>query len=187
MEVSSFSRRSWEVEWKGRYHFFEGIQGNFLNYGLWIGVQIWNYLHWGVRIQTISLLCALWNIGCLRATFGNSYTLLYVYNISGKLELAHAHYEASTMKLPSHSRPHPPPIVPIRSSHSSSKLKQCIQHHLSDLCVTIVATLPTKLVSATFLPRISFVIIMGRRDIGKLFVLPNSQNGSNSDYHDKIY
>jgi hypothetical protein len=31
------------------------------------------------------------------------------------------------------------------------------------------------------------VIIMGRRDIGKLFVLPNSQNGSNSDYHDKIY
>jgi hypothetical protein len=46
--------------------------------------------------------------------------------------------------------------------------------------------LPTKLVSATFLPRISFVIIVGKRDIRKLFVLPSSQNGSNSDYHGKI-
>jgi len=110
-----------------------------------------------------------------------------VYNISRKLELVHAHYEANAMKLPSHSRPHPPPVVLIRSSHSSSKLKQCIQLHLSYLFVTIVATLPTKLMSATFLPRISFVIIVGKRDIMKLFVLPNSQNGSNSDYHDKIY
>jgi len=39
------------------------------------------------------------------AEFGNSYTLLDVYNIFKKLELAHAHYEASTMKPPSHSRP----------------------------------------------------------------------------------
>jgi hypothetical protein len=29
------------------------------------------------------------------AEFGDSYTLLDVYNISEKLELAHAHYEAS--------------------------------------------------------------------------------------------
>jgi hypothetical protein len=29
--------------------------------------------------------------------FGNSYTLLNVYNIFEKLELAHAHYEANTM------------------------------------------------------------------------------------------
>jgi hypothetical protein len=36
--------------------------------------------------------------------FGNSYTLLDVYNISKKLELAHAHYEASIMKPPSCSR-----------------------------------------------------------------------------------
>jgi hypothetical protein len=35
------------------------------------------------------------------AEFGNSYTLLNVYNIFEKLELAHAHYEASTMKPPS--------------------------------------------------------------------------------------
>jgi len=37
--------------------------------------------------------------------FGDSYTLLDVYNISEKLELAHAHYEASTMGPPSRSRP----------------------------------------------------------------------------------
>jgi len=40
--------------------------------------------------------------------------------------------------------------------------------------------------NATFLPRISFVIIVGKRDIRKLFVLPSSQNESNSDYHGKI-
>ncbi len=46
--------------------------------------------------------------------------------------------------------------------------------------------LPTKLMSATFLPRISFVITMGKRDIRKLSVLPSSRNKNNSDYHDKI-
>jgi hypothetical protein len=50
-----------------------------------------------------------------------------------------------------------------------------------------MAIMPIKLVSATFIPRISFMIIMGKRNIRKLFVLPNSQNGSNSDYHNKIY
>jgi hypothetical protein len=49
-----------------------------------------------------------------------------------------------------------------------------------------VAILPTKLMSATFLPRISFVIIVGKRDIRNLSVLPSSQNGSNSDYNGKI-
>jgi hypothetical protein len=39
------------------------------------------------------------------AKFGDSYILLDVYNISEKLELAHAHYEARTMRPPSHSRP----------------------------------------------------------------------------------
>jgi hypothetical protein len=32
--------------------------------------------------------------------FGNLYILLDVYNIFEKLELAHAHYEANTMKPP---------------------------------------------------------------------------------------
>jgi hypothetical protein len=39
------------------------------------------------------------------AKFGDSYTLLNVYNISKMLELAHAHYEASIMKPPSHLEP----------------------------------------------------------------------------------
>jgi hypothetical protein len=55
--------------------------------------------------------------------FGDSYTLLNVYNMPKKLELAHAHYEASTMKPPSHSRPQFPPIAPTRSSHFSPKIK----------------------------------------------------------------
>jgi hypothetical protein len=50
-----------------------------------------------------------------------------------------------------------------------------------------MAILPIKLVSATFFPRIFFVIIMRKRDIRKLFALPSSRNGSNSDYHGKIY
>jgi hypothetical protein len=51
--------------------------------------------------------------------FGDSYTLLDMYNISEKLELAHAHHEAGIMRPPSRSRPQPPPVVPTRSSHSS--------------------------------------------------------------------
>jgi hypothetical protein len=57
------------------------------------------------------------------AEFGDSYTLLNVYNIFEKLELAHAHYEANTMRPPSCSRPHPPPVAPNRSSHFSSRAK----------------------------------------------------------------
>jgi hypothetical protein len=51
--------------------------------------------------------------------FGESYTLLNVYNISKKLELAHAHYEANTMRPQSCSRLQPPPIAPTKSSHFS--------------------------------------------------------------------
>jgi hypothetical protein len=57
------------------------------------------------------------------AKFGDSYTLLDVYNIFEKLELAHAHYEASTMRPPSRSRPQPTPTPPTRSSHSFSRTK----------------------------------------------------------------
>jgi hypothetical protein len=44
--------------------------------------------------------------------FGVSYTLLDVYNIFKKLELAHAHYEANIKKLPSCSRLQPSLVVP---------------------------------------------------------------------------
>jgi hypothetical protein len=57
------------------------------------------------------------------AEFGDSYTLVDVYNIFEKLELAHAHYEASSMRPPSRSRLQPTPTAPTRSSHSSSRTK----------------------------------------------------------------
>jgi hypothetical protein len=47
--------------------------------------------------------------------------------------------------------------------------------------------LPTKQMNATFLPKISFVIIVGKKDIRKLFILLSSRKGSNSDCHSKIY
>jgi hypothetical protein len=50
--------------------------------------------------------------------FGDLYTLVDVYNIFEKLELAHAHYEAITMRPPSHSRPQPPQATLTKSSHS---------------------------------------------------------------------
>jgi hypothetical protein len=55
--------------------------------------------------------------------FGDSYTLLDVYNIFKKLELAHAHYEVNIMRLPSCSRPQHPLITLTRSSHSFSRAK----------------------------------------------------------------
>jgi hypothetical protein len=118
--------------------------------------------------------------------FGNLHTLLDVYKIFEKLDLAHAHYATSTMRPPSCPRPRPPPATPTKSSHSSSGLKQCTWLHPSYLLATTIAILSTKLVSATFLSRIYFVIIVGKREIRKLFVLPSSRNGSNFDYHNKI-
>jgi len=110
-----------------------------------------------------------------------------VYNISEKLELAHAHYEASTMRPPSRSRPQPTPTAPIDHHILLQRLKRCIRLHPSYLLTTTMAILPTELVSATFLSRIFFVIIVGKKDIMKLFVLSSSRNINNSDYHDKIY
>jgi hypothetical protein len=102
-----------------------------------------------------------------------------VYNISEKLELAHAHYEAS--------------ITFKASTYTNSAnyillqgLKRCTRLHPSYLLATIAAILPIKLVSATFLLKISFVIIVEKRDIRNLSVLPSSQSGSNSDYNGKI-
>jgi hypothetical protein len=65
-------------------------------------------------------------------------------------------------------------------------LKRCTRLHPSYLLATTVAIMPIKLMSATFLPRISFVIIVGKTDIRNLSVLPSSESGSNSDYNDKI-
>ncbi len=55
--------------------------------------------------------------------FGDSYTLLDVYNISEKLELAHAHYEANIMRLPSRSRLQLPLATQTKLSHSFLRAK----------------------------------------------------------------
>jgi hypothetical protein len=66
-------------------------------------------------------------------------------------------------------------------------LKWWIRLHPSYLLAITMAILPTKLVSVTFLSKISFVIIVGKRDIRKIYVLPSSRNRSNFEYHSKIY
>jgi len=40
--------------------------------------------------------------------------------------------------------------------------------------------------NATFLPKIYFVIIVGKKDIRKLFILLSFWNENNFDYHSKI-
>jgi len=108
------------------------------------------------------------------AEFGDSYTLLDVYNISEKLELAHAHYEASTMRLHHVQGLNLHQLRQLNHHILLQGLKRCTQLHPAYLLATTVAILPTKLVSATFLPRISFMIIVEKRDIRNLSVLPSS-------------
>ncbi len=61
-------------------------------------------------------------------------------------------------------------------------LKWCTRLHPSFLLGTTMAIMPTKLVSATFLLRISFVIIMGNRDI-RQFWLPMQNLPTSSVAH----
>ncbi len=77
------------------------------------------YLHSLEGIPTLHAQVLQW----VFAEFRDSYILLDVYNISEKLELTHAHYEATTMKPTSHSMPQPPPTTPTISSHSSLRAK----------------------------------------------------------------
>ncbi len=60
--------------------------------------------HWYFRSLEGTLTLHVQVLQWVFAEFGDSYTLLNVYNISEKLELAHAHYETSTMRTPSCSR-----------------------------------------------------------------------------------
>jgi hypothetical protein len=104
--------------------------------------------------------------------------------------LAHAHYEASTMRLVLWGLHHVQGLnfhqLRQPNHHILQRLRRCTRLYPFYLLVTIVAILPTKLVNATSFPRISFVIIVGKKDIRKLSVLPNSRNKSNLDYHNKI-
>jgi hypothetical protein len=120
------------------------------------------------------------------AEFGDSYTLFDVYNIFENLKLVHAHYEASTMRPPSHSRSQPPPLRQPDHHILFQGLKWCTRLQPFYLLITTMVILPTKLVSVMFLLRISFVSIVGKKNIMKLFVLPSSWNENNSDYNGKI-
>jgi hypothetical protein len=77
------------------------------------------YLHSLEGTSTLHVLVLQW----VFVEFGDSYTLLDVYNISGKLELVDAHYEANSMRPPSCSRLQLPPARLTRSSHSSLRAK----------------------------------------------------------------
>jgi hypothetical protein len=61
------------------------------------------FVHWKILLHSMRKFCNGFFV-----KLGDSYTLLDVYNISEKLKLAHAHYEASTMRPPSRpmSQPH---------------------------------------------------------------------------------
>jgi hypothetical protein len=89
------------------------------------------------------------------------------------------------MRPISRSRPQPSPAVPTRSSHGSRAKVVHLIAPILPYC-NYYGNPAHKLVNATFLPRISFMIIVGKKDIKKLFVLLSSQNRSNSDYHGKI-
>jgi hypothetical protein len=61
--------------------------------------------HWYLRLLEGTLTLHAQVLQRVFTEFGDWYTLLDVYNIFEKLELTNAHYEASTMKPPSHLRP----------------------------------------------------------------------------------
>jgi hypothetical protein len=112
------------------------------------------------------------------AEFEDSYTLLDVYNISEKLQLAHAHYEASTMRPPSHSRPQPPPAALTRSSHYSSKAKS--MHLVAPILPSCnYWSNPIHKANECNIPSEDiFCDYYGKKDIKKLFILPSSSTGA---------
>ncbi len=79
--------------------------------------------HWYLRSLKGTLTLHVQVLQQVFAEFGDSYTLLDVYNIFEKLELTHAHYEANTMGPPSCSKPQPPLIAPTKLSHFSLRVK----------------------------------------------------------------
>ncbi len=109
-----------------------------------------------------------------------------MYNIFEKLELAHAHYKASTMRPPSCSRLQPPLATPTRSTHSSSMAK--VVHLATPILPSYnYCGNPAHKANECNIPSEDlFVIIVRKRDIMKLFILPSSHNGSNSNNHGKI-
>jgi hypothetical protein len=94
-----------------------------------------------------------------------------VYNISEKLELVHAHYEANIMRPPSHSKLEPPLARLIKSSYSSSRAKT---KHSSTAPIlpfyNYCGNLAHKDNECNIPSEDFFMIIVRKRDIRKLFV-----------------
>jgi hypothetical protein len=90
------------------------------------------------------------------------------------------------MRPPSRSRLQPTPAAPTRSPHSSSRTKTV--HSATPILPSYnYCGNPAHKASECNIPSwISFVIIVGKRDIKNLFVLLSFRDGSNSNYHDKI-
>ncbi len=109
-----------------------------------------------------------------------------MYNISEKLELTNAHYDASTMRPPSRSRPQPPRAVPTRSSHSSLRTKAV---HLSTPILpscNYCGNLAYKTSECNILFEDFFCGYCGKEGHQETVCFANSQNGNNFDYHGKI-
>jgi hypothetical protein len=91
------------------------------------------------------------------------------------------------MRPPSHSKLQLPSVTPTISSHFSSRAK------VVDWATPILPSCnycgnPAHKANECNIPfKDFFFIIIGKKDIRKLFVLPSFQNGSNFDYHAKIY
>jgi hypothetical protein len=94
-----------------------------------------------------------------------------VYNISEKLELARAHYEASTMRPPSRSIPQPSLAGPTRSSHSSSKAK--VVHSTAPILPSCnyCGNLAHKTSECNIPSEDLFCIIVGKKDIKNVATL----------------
>ncbi len=136
------------------------------------------YLHLLESTPTLHAQVLQW----VFAEFGDSYILLDVYNNFEKLEVAHAHYEASIMRPPSWSRLQPPLVALTKSSYSFSRAKAV---HLAAPILTscnYCGNLAHKASECNILSEDFFCDYWGKKDIRKLFVLLSFWNGSNFDY-----
>jgi hypothetical protein len=119
--------------------------------------------------------------------FGDSYTLLNVYNIFEILELAHAHYEANTMRPPSHRKPQPPPTAPTRSSHSSLRAKAVDSVAPILPSYIYLGNLAHKTSECNIPSKDLFCDYCGKKGHQEVVYFTKVRNESNFDYCGKIY
>ncbi len=117
---------------------------------------------------------------------GDMFILLDVYNIFEKLKPAHAHYEASIVRPPSHSRPQLPPITLIRSSHFSSKAK--VVHSTAPILPSCnyYGNPAHKASECNISSEEFFCDYCGKEGHQEAICFAKFSERKNSDYHDKI-